>query len=77
MEMEMQQDNKLGILARGGAMFVAISSALAFIFACAGLYIEGFETIMLIVVAVTLTLTYMFGIIGFTGYPPKMLNWLI
>lgn len=72
---KMEQENKLGILARSGAFFVAIASAFAFIAACIGLLTDGFEKITIIGVLVSLTFIYIFGVIGFTGHPPKILNW--
>ena len=60
---------------RGGSIFIALISILAFIAACFGLVIDGFSAIIMIGIIVTLTFTYVFGVIGFTGHPPKILEW--
>lgn len=72
---EMEHRNKMGALARCGAFFIAISSSFAVVSASFGLVIDGFEVVTIVGMLVAVAFAYIFGVIGFTGHPPKILNW--
>ncbi len=70
-----KRNEKLGLLARIGALFASIMSLLAFILTIFMALTEGPEYGMLLIFTISIIFGYFFGQIGFTGKVPKFLNW--
>ena len=71
----MNKNKKMGLLPRIGAFIIAVSTAIAFFAAIAGIIIDGFEMISLVGVVVSLLFFYISVTILWKGEPPSFLEW--
>ena len=75
--MQNTKDKKIGILARSGAMFIAILSGIGLIACCIASIFEGVDMFAVSAVATCWSGFYFFGTLAMTGYPPKSFRWLV
>ena len=75
--MQNTEEKKIGILARIGAMFIAILPGIGFIAGCASLIFERVDMFVLLGVVACWSSFYFFGTLAMTGYSPKLFRWLV